>query len=154
MKRKNSHLRVKIESATNLIYKLVKVRDKIRSFDKHKMQVIKMEYKIYQELLDLFELLVDNEYYNLTDRFIKNCICQNVDMDHLLITDCGLGYFMLHFRAKHYTKLNYYLKNGFDLSIDENWFLFFVDENEYYEVMNYIKLYNRRMKIERIRLKM
>ena len=47
MKRKNSHLRVKIESATNLIYKLVKVRDKIRSFDKHKMQVIKMEYKIY-----------------------------------------------------------------------------------------------------------
>lgn len=153
MKRKVSDLDENHESVYNSIHKLVKIKDKSKLFKKFdiQMKMYRIDHTIYCDLLDF---LVDNEYYILADRLIENCVNQNVDMDRLLRGDYSLLHFMTHFRANEYAKLDYYLKNGFDFGIDENWLVFFLDEIEYYEVLNYINLYNRRMKIERIRLKM
>lgn len=58
-----------------------------------------------------------------------------------------LDCFMTYFEAKEYTKVNYYLDKGFDISVHQPWLLKFLTDEEYRDVMDYISLYERKTKI-------
>jgi len=60
---------------------------------------------------------------------------------------------MTYFDAKQFKKVDYFLNNGFDISVHIPWLVILLDEAEYNEVMGYIDLYNRKVKIGKIKSK-
>jgi hypothetical protein len=111
-------------------------------------QMNQIDSEIYHVLLDF---LVDNEYYVLADRLFDNCEIQKVEIQSKFESESMLDCFMTYFEAKEYTKINYYLDNGFDISVHQPWLLKFLTDEEYRDVLDYITLYERTTYIIRIK---
>ena len=104
----------------------------------------RIDSEVYYVLMDF---LVDNEYYVLADRLFENCEIQKVDIQSKFESESMLDCFMTYFEAKEYTKVNYYLDNGFDISVHQPWLLKFLTDQEYSDVLDYITLCERKTKI-------
>ena len=150
MKRKIKYHWDDMESVYNSIHNLMKYPNKERLLEKFEKQMNRIDSQVYYVLLDF---LVDNEYYVLADRLFENCANQKVDIESEFESESMLGCFMTYFEAKKYNKVNYYLDKGFDINLHQPWLLIFLTDEEYCELMNYIDLYNRKVKIVRIKSK-
>lgn len=139
-----------IESVYNSIHNLMKYQQQKQLLKKFDRQMNKIDPIIYYLLLDF---LVENEYYVLADRLFENCANQKVDIESEFESESMLDCFMTYFEAKEYNKVNYYLDKGFDINVHQPWLLVFLTDEEYCELMDYIDLYNRKVKIGRIKSK-
>lgn len=139
-----------IQPVYNAIHELMKINDKNDIYTRFDKQMNRVDPVIFDVLLDF---LIDNEYYLLADRFFENCANQNFDIHSQFNSESALDSFMTYFEAKQYTKVDYYLENGFDINDHVEWLLIFLDNAEFSELMNYIDLYNRKVKIDRIKSK-
>lgn len=133
-----------IVSVYNSIHNLMKSPNNDQLLEKFDVQMNRIDSEIYHVLLDF---LVDNEYYVLADRLFENCVIQNVDIESEFESESILSCFMTYFESKEYTKVNYYLDKGFDISVHQPWLLKFLTDEEYRDVMDYISLYERKTKI-------
>ena len=144
MKRKIKYKWDDIDSVYNSIHNLMKSPNNDQLLEKFDVQMNRIDSEIYHVLLDF---LVDNEYYVLADRLFENCVIQNVDIESEFESESILSCFMTYFESKEYTKVNYYLDKGFDISVHQPWLLKFLTDEEYRDVMDYISLYERKTKI-------
>lgn len=147
MKRKIKYAWDDIQPVYKAIHELMKINDKNEIYTRFDKQMNLVDPVIFDVLLDF---LIDNEYYLLADRFFENCANQNVNIKSQFNSESALDSFMTYFDAKQYTKVDYYLYNGFDINDHVEWLLIFLDNAEFNEVMNYIDLYNRKVKIGKI----
>lgn len=144
MKRKIKYQWDHIDSVYYSIHNLMKSPNNDQLLEKFDVQMNRIDSEIYHVLLDF---LVDNEYYVLADRLFENCVIQNVDIESEFESESILSCFMTYFESKEYTKVNYYLDKGFDISVHQPWLLKFLTDEEYRDVMDYISLYERKTKI-------
>ena len=151
MKRKIKYMWDDIESVYNSIHYMMKSDYKNQLLEKFDIQMNRLDSEVYYVLLDF---LVDNEYYLLADRLFDNCVIQKVDIESEFESESMLGCFMTYFEAKEYSKVNYYLDKGFDINVHQPWLLKFLTDQEYCELMDYIMLYERKMKVVSIKSKM
>lgn len=148
MKRKIMYQWDDIETIYNSIHKLMKSQNKNQLLEKFDTQMNRVDFQIYYVLLDF---LIDNEYYILADRFFENCAIQKVDIEVQFESQSVLSCLMTYFEAKEFCKVNYYLDKGFDISVHQPWLLVFLTNEEYSDVMKYIDLHKRKVKINRIK---
>ena len=144
MKRKIKYKWDDIDSVYNSIHNLMKSENKNKLLEMFDTQMNRIDSEVYYVVLDF---LVDNEYYVLADRLFENCVIQNVDIESEFESESILSCFMTYFESKEYTKVNYYLDKGFDISVHQPWLLKFLTDEEYRDVMDYISLYERKTKI-------
>jgi len=139
-----------IQPVYNEIHKLLKINKESEMINKFDIQMNRVHPVVYFVLLDF---LIDNEYYLFADRYFENCVSQGVDIQSQLDSESALDSFMTYFDAKQFKKVDYFLNNGFDISVHIPWLVILLDEAEYNEVMGYIDLYNRKVKIGKIKSK-
>lgn len=151
MKEKIKYLGDDIESVYDTIHYMMKSDGDNQLIKKFDIQMNRIDSIIYHVLLDF---LIDNEYYILADRFFENCVDQNIDIENEYERESILSCFMTYFDVKEYRKVDYYLNKGFDISVHEPWLSAFLNDDEYSEVIHYIALYNRKIKVEKIKSRM
>ena len=144
MKRKIKYKWDDIVSVYNSIHNLMKSPNNDQLLEMFDTQMNRIDSEVYYVLMDF---LVDNEYYVLADRLFENCEIQKVDIQSKFESESMLDCFMTYFEAKEYTKVNYYLDKGFDISVHQPWLLKFLTDQEYSDVLDYITLCERKTKI-------
>lgn len=144
MKRKIKYKWDDINSVYNSIHNLMKSPNNDQLLEMFDTQMNRIDSEVYYVLMDF---LVDNEYYVLADRLFENCEIQKVDIQSKFESESMLDCFMTYFGAKEYTKVNYYLDKGFDISVHQPWLLKFLTDQEYSDVLDYITLCERKTKI-------